>query len=95
MSVWDLKKYLGRVSRKNPRNISHILDIRLNNYSVLFNDLAPSSLSKRNLIQDFIASLDEASADIPPKYTLGLEIHGSFPEEPKEREERIRRGGRP
>ena len=92
MAIWDLKKYLDRVYRKNPRNNSYIIDIRVNNYRDLFNDLDPSPLRKRDLDQDFIAYLDEASADIPLKYSLDLEIHCSLPGELKEREERIRMG---
>ncbi len=92
MAVWDLKKHLDRIYRKNPQNNSYIIDIQINHYRDLFNDLDPSPLRKRDLDQDFIAYLEESSAEIPVKYPIELEIHCAFSEELKEREERIRMG---
>ena len=92
MAVWDLKKHLDRIYRKNPQNNSYIIDIQINHYRDLFNDLDPSPLRKRDLDQDFIAYLEESSAEIPVKYPIELEILCAFSEELKEREERIRMG---
>lgn len=87
-----MRKHLNRIYRRNPENNTYIIDIRINHYQDLFNDLDPSPLRKRDLDQDFITYLEEASLEIPLKYPLDMEIHCAFSEELKEREDRIRQG---
>ncbi len=92
MSVWDMKKHLDRIYRRNPENQSYIIDVQIDHYNDLFNYLDPSPLRRRDLDQDFIAYLEEASLEIPLKFPLELDIHCAFSEELKEREDRIRQG---
>lgn len=92
MKGHKLYEVLNRLYRRNPHSKAYIIDIRIQEYGDLFNDLDPSPLRRRDLDQDFITYLEESSADIPLKHSLDLQISCPFAEKEEEKEIRIIQG---
>jgi hypothetical protein len=88
----SVKKLLNEVYKLNPETNSYMFEIRLNNYTDIFNDLDPSPLKRRDLDQDFISYMEDSSLDIPIKHNI--ELHFQIPEGIKDdkKEERIKAG---
>lgn len=88
----SVKKLLNEVYKLNTETNSYIFEIRLNNYTNIFNELDPSPLKRRDLDQDFISYMEDSSLDIPIKYNI--ELHFLIPENIKDekKEERIKAG---
>lgn len=85
-------KILNYLYKRNPKSKAYIIEVKLNSYQDLFNNLDPSPLRKRDLDDDFITYLEESSIDIPMKNNI--ELHIFIPEEIQEpeKEERIKTG---
>lgn len=77
---------------KNPGSKAYQIEVKINSYRDIFNDLDPSPLKKRDLDEQFIAYLDESSADIPLKYPIEICIHCPDRIKKEDMEGRIRLG---
>lgn len=86
------KKILKEVYKRNPSTKAYIIEVKLNQYKDLFNNLDPSPLKNRDLDDDFITYLEESSMDIPIQDTI--ELHIFIPEDIQEpeKEERVKTG---
>lgn len=85
-------KSLEKQYQKNPGNKAFQIEVKINSYQDIFNDLDPSPLKRRDLDEHFILYLDESSAEIPLKYPIEICIHCPDRINKKELEGRIRLG---
>lgn len=69
------KNYLESLYNKNPKTDKFIIDITLNSYEDVFNDLDSAPFKRRDINPDLKDFIDNCSYDIPLKYGVDLCFH--------------------
>ena len=86
------KSELETIYEKDPKTNSFFIDIAIDTYNDIFNELDPAPFRKRDIDPDLNDFIENCSSDIPFKYDISLRFQ--IPKEARdtEKEERIKTG---
>ena len=65
---------LSKIYDRDPDTGNFIVELSINEYTDIFNELDPTPLRRRDVAQPVVDFLDDCSADIPLKYRFDLRI---------------------
>ncbi|MBN2735932.1 MAG: hypothetical protein JXR70_03055 [Spirochaetales bacterium] len=83
---------LNRIYDRDPLSGAYIIQVSIDRYTDIFNELDPSPLRKRDLDADFVNYIEDFSIDIPLKYKTELQVVGPREIRDVEKEKRVQAG---